>query len=194
MLTRESLLYASYIGISIAQWQPMIRHHFTVDVEEYFHVSAFESAVPRTDWDRFELRTPVCLPRLLGILERHEARGTFFVLGWMAERLPQLIKDISLAGHEIASHGWDHKKVTAQSSSQFRESVRRTKRRLEDLTGTQVVGFRAPSFSIVPGLEWALDILIEEGYAYDSSLFPIRRPDGYGYPAARRGQIGRAHV
>ena len=99
-----------------------------------------------------------------------------------------VVKDIHRAGHEIASHGWDHRRVTTQQPAEFRASVRRTKERLESLTGAPVLGFRAPSFSIVPGLEWAFDVLIEEGYRYDSSLFPVRRPRGYGYPGAQRSQ------
>ena len=165
-----------------------MRHHFTVDVEEYFQVSAFESTVAPSDWDRFALRTPALVPPLLDSLARHRARGTFFMLGWLADRLPGVVRDIHRAGHEIASHGWDHRRVTTQQPAEFRASVRRTKERLESLTGAPVLGFRAPSFSIVPGLEWAFDVLIEEGYRYDSSLFPVRRSGGYGYPGAQRSQ------
>jgi len=159
----------------------MIAHHFTVDLEEYFQVSAFEPHVARSAWERFESRAPGQVAALLELLARHEARATFFVLGWVAERQAGLIRTIARAGHEIASHGWDHTRVTHQTPLQFRDSVRRTKVVLEEITGAPVLGFRAPSFSIVPGREWALDILIEEGYRYDSSLFPVRRP-GYGYP------------
>src|SRR3989475_4003468 len=165
----------------------MVRHHFTVDVEEYFQVSAFESTVRRCDWSRFESRLTGSVSRLLDLLARHEARGTFFVVGWVAERHPDLVQQIARAGHEVASHSWDHARVTKQSPPAFRDSVRRTKCVLENLTGASVLGFRAPSFSIVRGWEWALDILIEEGYRYDSSLFPVRRPGGaYGYPNGRR--------
>jgi polysaccharide deacetylase family protein (PEP-CTERM system associated) len=160
-------------------------HHFTVDVEEYFQVSAFEGAVPRSSWDVLEPRLGESLTTLLDLLARYDVRGTFFVLGWVADRSPQLVRAIARAGHEIASHGWDHRRVTTQSADEFRESVRRTKHRLEDITGTSVIGFRAPSFSIVRGREWALDVLVEEGYLYDSSLFPIRRPGGYGYAGGR---------
>lgn len=163
-----------------------MRHHFTVDVEEYFQVSAFERTVAPGAWDGFALRSTLLLPPLLDLLARRGARGTFFILGWLAERLPGLVRDIHRAGHEIASHGWDHRRVTTQRPDEFRASVRRTKDHLEHLTGAAVIGFRAPSFSIVPGTEWALDVLIEEGYRYDSSLFPVRRPGGYGYPGAAR--------
>jgi len=159
----------------------MTAHHFTVDLEEYFQVSAFEPHVARSEWDRFESRVVGQVDRLLDLLARHEARATFFVLGWVAQRRPELIRALAGAGHEIASHGWDHVRVTHQTPHQFRESIRRSKDLLEEITAHPVLGFRAPSFSIVPGKEWALDVLVEEGYRYDSSLFPVRRP-GYGYP------------
>lgn len=161
----------------------MIAHYFTVDLEEYFQVAVFKAVVPRADWDRLESRVVRQVVPLLDLLARHDARATFFVVGWLAERHPNLIRAIAHAGHEIASHTWDHARVTDQTPAQFRASVRRTKDVLESLCGTAVLGFRAPNYSIVPGFEWALDILIEEGYAYDSSLFPVRRP-GYGYASA----------
>jgi polysaccharide deacetylase family protein (PEP-CTERM system associated) len=160
-------------------------HHFTVDVEEYFQVSAFEQLVPKFRWSSLESRVSGSVERLLDLLARHDARATFFVVGWVAQRHPELIRTIVGAGHEIGSHTWDHVRVTHQTPDEFRASVRRSKYVLEDLSGTAVLGFRAPSFSIVPGKEWALDILIEEGYRYDSSLFPIRRP-GYGFPNGKR--------
>lgn len=160
-------------------------HHFTVDVEEYFQVSAFESTVCRSRWDGFDSRVTDSVNRLLDLLDEHEARGTFFTLGWIAERYPSLVRAIADRKHEIASHGSDHRRVTHLTPDQFRLSVRQSKDVLENLTGTPVQGFRAPSFSIVPGREWALDILVEEGYSYDSSLFPVRRR-GYGYPEGRR--------
>ena len=162
-----------------------IEHHFTVDVEEYFQVSAFEPHIARTDWDRLESRVDRGVGTLLELLAAHRARATFFVLGWIAERHPFLIKAIAAAGHEVASHGWDHRRVTEQTRQQFRESVRRSKSVLEHIVGESVIGFRAPSFSIVPDREWALDLLVEEGYRYDSSLFPISRR-GYGYPGGGR--------
>jgi polysaccharide deacetylase family protein (PEP-CTERM system associated) len=123
--------------------------------------------------------------QLLELLDRSEARGTFFVLGWIADRHPELVRRIASGGHEVASHGWGHRRVTTLTPDRFRTSVRRSKEVLEDVTGEAVLGYRAPSFSIVPGREWALDILVEEGYAYDSSLFPVRRR-GYGYRSALR--------
>lgn len=157
-------------------------HHFTVDVEEYFQVSAFEQSVPKARWITLESRVQRSVRLLLDLLKEHDAHGTFFVLGWVAVHCPDLVREIAREGHEIASHGWEHQRVTTQRPADFRSTVRRTKDRLEELTGVPVLGFRAPSYSIVPGYEWALDILIEEGYRYDSSLFPIRRPGGYGYP------------
>lgn len=163
----------------------MTVHHFTVDVEEYFQVSAFEQLVPRSRWTSFESRVEAAVDTLLNLLARYEVRGTFFVLGWLGQRHPDLVKGIAAARHEVASHGWDHRRVFELSPEQFRESVRRTRGTLEDLTQTPVQGFRAPSYSIRPGAEWALDILVEEGHRYDSSLFPVHRR-GYGYPNGRR--------
>jgi polysaccharide deacetylase family protein (PEP-CTERM system associated) len=161
----------------------MIKHFFTVDVEEYFQVNAFEGIVSRNDWPALPSRVEANVARLLALLARYDVQGTFFVLGWVAKHHPQVVRAIAAAGHEIASHGWWHRKVTTLSREQFTEDVHASKAILEDLVGQPVVGFRAPSFSIVPGWEWAFDVLIEEGYAYDSSLFPVHR-NGYGYPSA----------
>ena len=162
------------------------RHCFTVDVEEHYQVSAFEGVISRADWPRQESRVERNVDRLLAMLDRHRTIGTFFVLGCVADRHPELVRRIASAGHEIASHGQDHRRVTHQTPDEFRESVRRSKAVLEEISGAPVLGFRAPSFSIVPGKEWAFDILLEEGYRYDSSIFPIRRSAAYGYPAAPR--------
>ena len=159
-----------------------IRHHCTVDVEEYFHPSALERFVPFAAWSGLERRSPAVVDRLLGTLHEHGAVGTFFTVGWLAEREPSMVRAIASAGHELGSHSWDHARVTTQSRDQFRESVRRSKAVIEDIAGVNVVGFRAPSFSIVPGVEWAFDVLLEEGYEYDSSLFPISQHPTYGYP------------
>lgn len=159
----------------------LMRHHFTVDVEEYFQVSAFEPHVDRAAWDSLPSRVEFGTRVILDLLSEYEARGTFFVLGWVAERHPGLVREIAGGGHEVASHGWSHRRVTQLAPEQFRAEVRDSKSILEDVGGAPVLGYRAPSFSIVPGREWALDVLAEEGYRYDSSLFPIRRP-GYGFP------------
>jgi polysaccharide deacetylase family protein (PEP-CTERM system associated) len=160
-------------------------HFFTVDVEEYFQVKALESAVSRAEWGSCPSRLARSIDSLLAVLDRHGATGTFFVLGWIAKHRPEVVRAIAAAGHEIASHGFWHERVTALDREAFREDVSSSKRTLEDLIGAEVMGYRAPSFSIIPGWEWAFDVLIEEGYRYDSSLFPIRRR-GYGYPGARR--------
>jgi polysaccharide deacetylase family protein (PEP-CTERM system associated) len=165
------------------------RHFFTVDVEEYFQVKALESVVSRDDWLAMPSRVAASIDALLATLDRHGVKGTFFVLGWLAEHRPDVVRSIADAGHEIASHGFGHERVTSLTPATFREDIRTSKSALEDLVGTPVWGYRAPSFSIVPGFEWAFDVLIEEGYRYDSSLFPIRRR-GYGYPSAPR----TAHV
>jgi polysaccharide deacetylase family protein (PEP-CTERM system associated) len=161
-----------------------VSHHLTVDVEEYFHASAMEPVIPRERWEGLRRRSPLLVERLLKHLAEAEVRGTFFVLGWLAEREPQMVKAIADAGHEVASHGWDHKRVTTLSPEEFREDVRRSRQLLREISGQGVTGYRAPSFSILPGFEWALDILIEEGYEYDSSMVPVRVHPGYGYPRA----------
>jgi len=160
-----------------------VTHFFTVDVEEYFQVSAFEHSIARSDWPDCPQRLDYCLPQLLETLERHDVKGTFFVLGWIAEHNPASVRRIVDNGHEVASHGYWHRRIPTMTPSEFRTDIRDSKKRLEDITGTAISGFRAPSFSIVPGFEWTFDVLLEEGYRYDSSLFPVRRR-GYGYPQA----------
>jgi polysaccharide deacetylase family protein (PEP-CTERM system associated) len=160
-------------------------HFFTVDVEEYFQVKALESAVSRDQWASQPSRLARTIDVLLDRLDRNNVTGTFFVLGWIAKHRPEVVRMIANGGHEIASHGFWHERVTALSRDQFREDLRSSRKILEDIAGVTVVGYRAPSFSIVPGCEWAFDVLIEEGYRYDSSLFPIRRR-GYGYPNSPR--------
>lgn len=162
-----------------------VRHFFTVDVEEYFQVVALAPYAPMSRWESFESRVEASIDALLTLMQSHGAVGTFFTVGWVAERHPEMMRRIVAAGHEVASHTYDHVRITHQTPEHFRESVRRTKRIIEDITGSAVLGFRAPSFSITPGMEWALDILIEEGHRYDSSLFPVRRR-GYGYPGGAR--------
>lgn len=157
-----------------------LRHHFTVDVEESFQVSAMAPYVSRAEWDTLPSRVSMGVALLLALLETNNAVGTFFVLGWIAQKHPALVRQIAAAGHEVASHGWGHEKVTDLSPEAFRDSIRNSKALLESITGAEVNGYRAPSFSIIRGGEWALDILLEEGYAYDSSLYPVRR-SGYGY-------------
>jgi polysaccharide deacetylase family protein (PEP-CTERM system associated) len=158
-------------------------HCFSVDVEEHFHVSAFESLIRREDWPGLPSRVDTNTDILLDLLARHGASGTFFVVGWLADRNPGVVRRIAAAGHEIASHSWWHRRVPTLTPGEFKDDVARTKARLEEITGQSVHGFRAPSFSILPGMEWAFDVLLETGHSYDSSVFPIRRP-GYGWPGA----------
>ena len=162
---------------------PSTAHFFTVDVEEYFQVSAFEDLLPRSQWSTLPSRVEANVDQMLDLLADFGVTATFFTLGWVAHRYPQVVRALAAADHEIASHGWWHQRVTTLSPAQFREDVRSAKRELEDQSGREVIGYRAPSFSIVPGCEWAFDVLLEEGYRYDSSLFPVRRR-GYGYESA----------
>ena len=150
-------------------------HHFTVDVEEYFQVLALERYISRAEWDMLPSRLDVGLRLLLDILSEAQAVGTFFVLGWIADRHPELVREISARGHEIASHGSDHRLVTTLTKTEFRESVRTSKNSLENTIGRSIFGYRAPNFSIGRGSEWAFEILVEEGYSYDSSVFPGRK-------------------
>lgn len=152
---------------------------FTVDVEDWFQVNAFESQVRRDDWSALESRVERNTDRLLQLCADHGATGTFFTLGWVAERHPQLIRRIAAAGHEVASHGYWHQRIPTIPEATFRVDVRRAKAVLENAVGTPVTGYRAPSFSLTDGVPWAARVLVEEGYTYDSSRFPITRP-GYG--------------
>ena len=163
---------------------PTAWHHLTVDVEEFFQVTALEKTIPRSAWDQIPRRAPGLVEGILDQFSQSGTRATFFVLGWLAEREPEMVRDIAAAGHEIACHGWDHRLATSLSPTGFREDVRRSREILEDTCGCPVRGYRAPSFSIKPGFEWALDVLLELGFSYDSSLFPIRVHPGYGYPDA----------
>jgi polysaccharide deacetylase family protein (PEP-CTERM system associated) len=157
----------------------------TVDVEDYFHVSVFDGVIPRQRWDSFESRVAANTERLLAIFDDAGIRATFFILGWVAERFPGLVQRIAGAGHEIASHGYAHRLVYDQTPVSFREDLRRGKGTLEQAIGSRVLGFRAPSYSITPRSLWAFDALIEEGFVYDASIFPIRH-DRYGIPDSPR--------
>jgi polysaccharide deacetylase family protein (PEP-CTERM system associated) len=157
----------------------------SVDVEDYFHVSAFEKVVSRASWETLDSRVVGNTERLLELFDRSGIKATFFVLGWVANRFPALVRRIGSAGHEIASHGYHHQLLYMLTPQQFREDVRSAKAALEDSTGSVVLGFRAPSFSLLASSLWAIDILIEEGYLYDTSIFPVRH-DRYGIPDAPR--------
>lgn len=157
----------------------------TIDVEDYFHVSAFESVVDPLDWPRYESRIEENTRRLLAILSEHNSKATFFVLGWVAEHYLRLVREIQDGGHEVACHGYAHKLVYQHSQELFRQDVRQAKRKLEETVGQEVAGYRAPSYSITEEVLWALQILEEEGFRYDSSIFPINH-DRYGIPGAHR--------
>jgi polysaccharide deacetylase family protein (PEP-CTERM system associated) len=164
--------------------QPIV-NAMSVDVEDYFHVSVFDGLVPRSQWASMESRVCANTLRLLDLFDEYQVRSTFFVLGWVAEHHPRLVHDIAARGHEVASHGYAHRLIYDQTPSAFREDVRRAKQLLEQAAGCAVNGYRAPSYSVTPKSLWALDILIEEGYRYDSSIFPIRH-DRYGIPVSPR--------
>lgn len=157
----------------------------TVDVEEYFQVSAFDPVISRSAWPDIPSRLSLAMDRILGLFDVHGAKATFFTLGWVLDHHPDIVKRIVREGHEIASHGYGHTRVSALGRKAFREEVQVTRRKLEDVSGTAVVGYRAPSFSIGPGTPWAHDELREAGYDYSSSVFPISH-DHYGSPDAPR--------
>jgi polysaccharide deacetylase family protein (PEP-CTERM system associated) len=154
-------------------------------VEDYYHVSAFESVVRQDSWYQYESRVENNTLRILDLLDEYHTRATFFILGHVAERHPGLVYAIQQRGHEIASHGYSHRRIYTQTPQQFREETRKAKKIVEDLAGQAVLGYRAASYSITDKSLWALDILAEEGFRYDSSIFPVRH-DLYGIPGHRR--------
>lgn len=153
----------------------------SIDVEDYFHVSAFEGCISPSQWDGYRLRVEDNTFRILDLLDEFGVRATFFVLGWVAKRKPGLVKEIAKRGHEVASHGFAHQRVYNQTQNEFRHDIRKSKALLEDLAAEKVRGYRAPSYSISRSCLWAYDELLEAGYVYDSSVFPIRH-DLYGIP------------
>jgi polysaccharide deacetylase family protein (PEP-CTERM system associated) len=157
----------------------------TIDVEDYFQVSALAPHVERSSWDSMPHRVERNVDRLLDLLAERESHATFFMLGWVAQRYPRLVRDIVARGHELASHGHAHLRASEQSRAEFRSDVEGARRRLEDIGGVAVRGYRAPSFSIGHGNLWAFDCIAEAGYAYSSSVYPVRH-DHYGMPDAPR--------
>ena len=155
----------------------------TVDVEEYFQVENLRELAAPSLWDAFPSRVEWAVERILDLLDEHAVTGTFFTLGWIAERHPRLVSRIALRGHEVASHGYGHEMLNALDPARFRTDLRRARAALEDAAQRRVVGYRAPTWSIGPATAWALDVLIEEGYRYDASIFPVRH-DRYGDPSA----------
>lgn len=162
-----------------------LKNAMTVDVEDYFQVSAFESHISKNQWDTLPHRVDRNTHRVLDIFEKHGVKATFFTLGWVAERYPTLIKRIVNDGHELACHGYEHIRVTQQTPEQFRTDIVKTKQILEELGGCEVNGYRAASYSICKENLWALDILHEEGFKYSSSIYPVKH-DLYGIPDAPR--------
>lgn len=158
----------------------------TIDVEDYFQVSAFAPYIDRADWDSRECRVERNIARILSLLDRHGVQATFFTLGWIAERHPGVVRDILAGGHELASHGYGHQRASDLTPAQFHADIDRAKRLLEDLSGVAVKGYRAPSFSIdARNREWAFEALARAGYRYSSSVYPVRH-DHYGMPDALR--------
>ena len=162
-----------------------ITNAFSVDVEDYFHVSAYAGVIQRSEWNGLPSRVARNNQRLLSLLDEVGVKGTFFILGWVAEHYPDVVREIASAGHEVACHGLTHDLVYRQSRETFLEETRRAKNLIEDVAGTAVTGYRAASFSITRASLWALDCLSELGFEYDSSIFPVRH-DRYGIPAAPR--------
>ncbi|UFS69121.1 DUF3473 domain-containing protein [Geomonas sp. RF6] len=157
----------------------------TIDVEDYFQVHAFEAYVERGNWDRFPLRVGDNVARLLDLVDEFSVHATFFILGWVAERLPATVREIHKRGHEIACHGYGHQLIYRIGPKRFREDIRRAKKILEDTVGVEIRGYRAPTYSITKDSLWAFDELIEEGFSFDSSVFPVYH-DTYGLPDAPR--------
>lgn len=162
-----------------------MRNALTFDVEEYFHVSAYSDRVRPEEWLSYPSRVGGSIDRILALLDRHNCRATFFSLGWLAENRPDVIRRIAACGHEIACHSFSHRRVFDMTPDGFRADTRRAKHLLEDVSGTAVTGYRAPSFSITSNSQWAFEILAELGFSYDSSIFPVRHPN-YGMPTAPR--------
>jgi polysaccharide deacetylase family protein (PEP-CTERM system associated) len=162
-----------------------IRNAMTIDVEDYFHVSAFASHIARETWDRMPCRVERNVDTILAMLDQHKTHATYFMLGWVAERYPGLVRRIVEQGHELASHGYAHQRATEQSPQEFRQDITRAKALLEDIGGVVVQGYRAPSFSIGHSNLWAQECLRGAGYRYSSSVYPIHH-DHYGMPGAPR--------
>lgn len=162
-----------------------IRNVMSVDVEDYFQVAAFENIVAVEDWDSYSLRVDANTHRFLDLFAKHQVKTTFFTLGWVAKRCPELVKRIVDEGHELASHGTMHQRASQQSYQVFKQDVDDAKKLLEDIAGVQIKGYRAPSYSITPRIPWAIDALVECGYQYSSSVYPVKH-DLYGIPNAPR--------
>jgi polysaccharide deacetylase family protein (PEP-CTERM system associated) len=162
-----------------------MRNALSIDLEEYFQVSAYADRVSFDDWDAYPSRVAENTDRILALLEEHHCKATFFVLGWVAQKHPKIVARVAGYGHEIACHSLLHRRVFDLTSREFREDTRKAKSIIEDASGMPVLGYRAPSFSITSNSTWAFEILVEEGFRYDSSIFPIEHPS-YGIAGAPR--------
>ena len=165
--------------------KPVLTNALTIDVEDYFQVSAFAPYIDRNSWDQRECRVERNVNQILDLLQRHQTRATFFTLGWIAERYPALVKRIVAEGHELASHGYGHERASDLDERAFFADIDRSRKLLEDLAGVAVTGYRAPSFSIGTGNLWAFETLARAGYRYSSSVYPIEH-DHYGMPDSPR--------
>ena len=170
--------------------QTGLTHALSFDIEEWFHLVGVEAMADRSRWEVLERTVEPLTERILEILGEHGVRGTFFVLGWVAERYPGLVRRIAQAGHEIGSHSYWHREVYELDAATFREDLKRSIGVLEDAGGRRVLGFRAPSFSLTPGCEWAWDAMLDAGLRYDASVFPVRRAHGgYALPTSDRTRM-----
>lgn len=165
--------------------QSKIKNALTIDVEDYFHVAALAKSIPTSKWDSLECRVEKNTDKLLELFASKNVKATFFTLGWVAERYPQIVKNIAAAGHEVASHGYSHQLIYSQTPKVFKEETHKSKVILEDITQQEIIGYRAASYSITNQSKWALDILCELGFKYDSSIFPVKH-DLYGIPGSPR--------
>lgn len=174
------------ISTSKEQASPaLISNAMTIDVEDYFQVSAFASHIPRDNWPSLPCRVEANIERILCLLDEKTIKATFFTLGWIAERYPNMVRRIVDNGHELASHGYAHLRASDQKSADFLDDITRSKALLEDIGGEKILGYRAPSFSIGSQNMWAIDLLLQAGYRYSSSIYPIQH-DHYGMPDAPR--------
>ena len=186
MDTRTEALLREGVSVPQSVELNLMCDALSVDLEDYYQVEAFAHHIPRSQWTSFPSRVRQNTERVLELLERCHCRATFFVLGWVAEREPALVREVAEAGHEIACHSYWHRRIPTLSPAEFREDVKQARQAIEDAAGVAVVGFRAPTFSITRQSLWALEILAELGFKYDSSIFPVRH-DLYGIPDAPRG-------
>jgi len=163
----------------------MLTNYLTIDVEDYFQVAAFDKQISPDDWSKFESRVSDNTGNILNLLDSFNVKATFFIVGWIAEKHPELVREISIRGHEVGCHSYRHQRIQTLTKKAFREDTKKAKEILEDISGQQVSGYRAPTYSITRETIWALDILAELGFKYDSSIFPIYH-DNYGIPDAPR--------